>query len=386
MAEFRLFSRNFIGCCLSSFFYFGAFYLFMPVLALFVEGLGGMATEIGLAVGIFTLLSVVVRPYSGKLGDRYGLKRFMMLGAGLFALFFLGYYWITDLTVLYVLRVLHGIAHGIFLAAVFAYVGSLAPPNRRGEVMGVFGVANVIAMAIFPAVGTYMVQSLGGFDELFLAASVMDCVAVASLLAVDEKRICVKAVASVSLVSVMRLRPVWLAFVTYTAGATAYGAIVTFLPVYAVDIGIREFGQFFIVYAAFTLVSRLVAGRVSDKFGRYAVVVPFLGMVGVSMVLFAMMSSLTMLWVSAALFGFGFGAFMPALNAYIIDETRPAERSSALAIFSSAMDVGITAGAVVLGMISEVTGYAFMYGISAVLAFGGMALFGIFGRKRSPIG
>ena len=386
MAEFRLFSRNFIGCCLGSFFYFGAFYLFMPVLPLFVEGLGGMATEIGLAVGIFTLLSVVVRPHSGKLGDRYGLKRFMMLGAGLFALFFLGYFWITDLTVLYVLRVLHGIAHGIFLAAVFAYVGSLPPPNRRGEVMGVFGVANVVAMAIFPAVGTYMVSFLGGFDELFLAAAVMDCVAVAALLSVDEKRIPVKAVQSVSLGSVMRLRPVWLAFVTYTAGATAYGAIVTFLPVYAVDIGIREFGQFFVVYAAFTLVSRLVAGRLSDKFGRYAVIVPFLGMVGVSMVLFAMMSSLTMLWVSAALFGLGFGAFMPALNAYIIDETRPAERSSALAIFSSAMDVGITAGAVVLGIISEVTGYAFMYGISAVLAFGGMALFGLLGRRKTQIG
>ncbi|MBQ1249526.1 MAG: MFS transporter, partial [Selenomonadales bacterium] len=206
MAEFRLFSRNFIGCCLGSFFYFGAFYLFMPVLPLFVEGLGGMATEIGLAVGIFTLLSVVVRPHSGKFGDRYGLKRFMMLGAGLFALFFLGYFWITDLTVLYVLRVLHGIAHGIFLAAVFAYVGSLPPPNRRGEVMGVFGVANVVAMAIFPAVGTYMVSFLGGFDELFLAAAVMDCVAVAALLAVDEKRIPVKAVQSVSLGSVMRLR------------------------------------------------------------------------------------------------------------------------------------------------------------------------------------
>ncbi len=386
MAEFRLLSRNFIGCCAASFFYFGAFYLFMPVLPLFVEGLGGMATQIGLAVGIFTLLSVVVRPHSGKLGDLYGLKRFMMLGAGLFALFFLGYFWITDLTVLYVLRVLHGVAHGIFLAAVFAYVGSLAPQNRRGEVMGVFGVANVVAMAMFPAIGTYMVQTLGGFDELFWAAAVMDCVAMLAVLTVEERRLGARATQGVELMSVMRLRPVWLAFVTYTAGATAYGAIVTFLPVYAVDIGIAEFGQFFVVYAAFTLISRLVAGRLSDKFGRYAVIVPFLGMVGVSMVLFAMMSSLTMLWVSAALFGLGFGAFMPALNAYIIDETSPAERSSALAIFSSAMDVGITAGAVVLGIISEVTGYAFMYGISAALAFGGMALFGLLGRKKAKLG
>ena len=73
---------------------------------------------------------------------------------------------------------------------------------------------------------------------------------------------------------------------------------------------------------------------------------------------------------------------MPALNAYIIDETSPSERSSALAIFSSAMDVGITAGAVVLGMVSEMTGYAGMYGISAVLVLAGMALFAFMGKTR----
>lgn len=382
MAEFRLLSRNFIGCCTANFFYFGAFYLFLPVVPLFVEGLGGMATEIGLAIGIFTFLSVVARPHSGKLGDRYGLRRFMVLGAVLFAAFFLGYLWVEDLTMLYVLRVLHGIAHGIFLAAIFAYVGSLAPPNRRGEVMGVFGVANVVSMAIFPAVGTYMVRYFGGFDELFITAALMDCIAAAAVLTVEEKRLGAKAASSVRLGDVMRLRPVWVSFVTFVLAATAYGSVITFLPVYAVERGIIEFGQFFVVYAVFTMVSRLAAGKLSDKFGRYAVIVPFIGMLASSMAVLALMDSMAMLWLCAALFGFGFGAFMPALNAYIIDETKPSERSSALAIFSSAMDVGITAGAVLLGMVSELTGYAAMYGISAALALVGMVMFALMGRPQ----
>lgn len=382
MAEFRLLSRNFIGCCIANFFYFGAFYLFLPVVPLFVEGLGGMATEIGLAIGIFTFLSVVARPHSGKLGDRYGLRRFMLLGAALFAAFFLGYLWVEDLTTLYVLRVLHGIAHGIFLAAIFAYVGSLAPPNRRGEVMGVFGVANVVSMAIFPAVGTYMVRYFGGFDELFVAAALMDCVAFLAVLTVEEKRLGAKTASSVRLKDVICLRPVWVSFVTFVLAATAYGSVITFLPVYAVERGIVDFGQFFIVYAVFTMISRLAAGKLSDKFGRYAVIVPFIGMLALSMAVLTLMDSMEMLWLCAALFGFGFGAFMPALNAYIIDETSLAERSSALAIFSSAMDVGITTGAVVLGIISEVTGYSAMYGISAALALGGMVLFALMGRPK----
>lgn len=381
MDTFRLMSRNFMGCCLASFFYFGSFYLLLPVLPLYVEGFGGAASEIGLAVGVFTLFSVLVRPHSGKLGDRYGLKRFMVLGAGLFTLMFACYLLVSDLTMLYVVRVLHGVAHGVFLAAVFAYVGSIAPQDRRGEVMGVFGMANVFSMAIFPAVGTYFVQSFGGFTELFCVAVVMAVVAGLAVLSVDELCPCARRGASVRLRKIVGIRAVWLACVTYVSAAIAYGAVITFLPVYAMELGIVEFGQFFMVYAVFTLISRRVAGKLSDRYGRYAVVVPFMVLILGAMVLFAFLANLAMLWLCAMLFGLGFGAFMPALNAYIIDRTSPVERSGALAIFSSAMDVGITAGAVVLGVIGEEAGYAVMYGVSAGLVLSGLILFAWLGRR-----
>lgn len=380
MTAFRLMSRNFMGCCLASFFYFGSFYLLLPVLPLYVEGFGGAASEIGLAVGVFTLFSVLVRPHSGKLGDRYGLKRFMVLGAGLFTLMFACYFWVSDLTMLYVVRVLHGVAHGVFLAAVFAYVGGIAPQNRRGEVMGVFGMANVLSMAIFPAVGTYFVQRFGGFDELFGVAVVMAVVALVAVLSVDELRPCVRQTVGVRLREIIRIRAVWLACVTYISAAIAYGTVITFLPVYAMELGIVEFGQFFVVYAVFTLISRRVAGKLSDEYGRYAIVLPFMVLILCAMVLFTCLANLAMLWLCAMLFGLGFGAFMPALNAYIIDKTSPAQRSGALAIFSSAMDVGITAGAVVLGLVSEAAGYAVMYGVSAGLVLCGLVLFARLGR------
>lgn len=383
MAGVRLWSRNFVGCCLASFFYFGGFYLLLPVLPLYVEQLGGLPSEIGLAVGLFTFLSVVVRPHSGKLGDRYGLKRFMLLGAMLFTVMFVCYFGVTDLMTLYVVRVLHGVAHGIFLAAVFAYVGSIAPQDRRGEAMGVFGMANVVAMAIFPALGTKLVQSFGDFTELFGVAVAMAAVAMLAVLSVEELCPCARQTGGVSLRRIICLKPVWLAFVTYISAAIAYGTVVTFLSVYATEIGITEFGQFFIVYALFTLVSRGVAGKLSDKFGRYAVVVPFMVLIFLAMVLLAVLANLPMLWACAMLFGLGFGAFMPALNAYIIDETRPEDRSGALAIFSSAMDIGITAGAVALGAVSEMAGYAVMYGVSASLVLGGLLLFALVGRRTS---
>ncbi|MGL5512194.1 MAG: MFS transporter, partial [Sporomusa sp.] len=74
-------------------------------------------------------------------------------------------------------------------------------------------------------------------------------------------------------------------------------------------------------------------------------------------------------------FGMGFGAFMPALNAFVVDQTLPHERASALAFFTAFMDIGITTGAVVLGIVGEYWGYEIMYGVGGIIVCLGIVLF-----------
>ena len=103
--------------------------------------------------------------------DYYGRKTFMLLGAGLFAFLFLGYSLVETVVPLYVLRIIHGIAHGTYLAAAFAYVADLAPVQRRGEVMGVYGISNVISMSLFPAAGSAIITYTHDFFILFVMAA-----------------------------------------------------------------------------------------------------------------------------------------------------------------------------------------------------------------------
>lgn len=93
-----------------------------------------------------------------------------MFGAGLFALLFFAYGQMQTIVPLYILRVMHGIAHGAYLAAAFAYVADLAPAARRGEVMGIYGAANVVAMALFPAWGSSIITNTHDFSILFVTA------------------------------------------------------------------------------------------------------------------------------------------------------------------------------------------------------------------------
>ncbi|MDR3590053.1 MAG: MFS transporter [Negativicutes bacterium] len=369
---FSLLSRNFICVCAANFLYFGSFYLLMPTLPQYVAGLGGSAGQIGLVVGALTLASVVVRPYFGKLADTYGLKRFMLLGSGFFSLLFLAYGHIQAVAPLYVLRVAHGFAHAAFLVASAAYVADLAPAERRGEVIGVYGTASVVAMAMFPALGLAIVRDYGGFPALFAGSVLAAGAAFALILFVSEVKPGRHRPDRLSLAAIARRRVVLVASLALFSGATSYGAIITFLPVYAPERGLADFGIFFSIYAVSTLASRVLAGKLSDRIGRRRVILPCMGLVAGAIFLLPQLSSLWLLGFIGVCFGLGFGAFMPTLNALVVDDTPSQHRGSVLGFFTSFMDVGITTGAVVLGLAGEHWGYGTMFALGGIVVIGGI--------------
>jgi len=383
---FRLLSKDFACVCGANFLYFGSFYLLMPTLPQYVAGLGGSAGQIGLVVGALTLASVVVRPYFGKLADNHGLKRFMLLGAGFFSLLFLVYGYVQAVVPLYFLRVAHGFAHAAFLVASAAYVADLAPAERRGEVIGIYGTSSVVAMALFPAMGLAIVRDYGGFPALFTGSVVAAAAAFALVLFIREVKPGKHHTDRLSLADIARRKVVVVASLALFSGATAYGTIITFLPVYAPERGLANFGLFFSVYAVSTLLSRVLAGKLSDRVGRRRVALPCMGLVAGAIFLLPLLSSLWLLALVGVCFGLGFGAFMPTLNALVVDDTPPQHRGSVLGFFTSFMDVGITTGAVVLGLAGEQWGYATMFVIGGVGVIGGMAVFavGIRGGGAGP--
>ena len=120
--DFSMWSVNFILFCLANFLYYGAFYLYIPVLPQYVEMLGGTPADIGLVGGAFGLSSFIIRPYLGKLANEWGRKRMMLLGTISFALLFLLFGRVTGVVPLVVLRLAHGVCLAMYLAASAAYI------------------------------------------------------------------------------------------------------------------------------------------------------------------------------------------------------------------------------------------------------------------------
>ncbi len=383
--EFSLASRNFVAVCVATFLYFGSFYLIMPILPQYVEYLGGTPGQIGLVMGVFSLAAVLVRPHLGRLADRRGRKRFMLGGVGCFALFFPLYGLLQDINLIYALRVAQGIAHAAFLAASAAYIADLAPAARRGEVIGVYGTASVVAMALFPAGGIAIIKHTQSFPVLFACSAATAAAAFLTVTMADEIAAPDSGRRPVGLLAVGSRRSVLIPSLALAAGATCYGAVLAFLPVYAPQRGLADFGIFFTVYAAATLASRIFAGRLSDRWGRRRVILPFMLLLAAGVFALPLLDSLALLVLIGVAFGFGFGAFMPTLNALVVDKTPPAERGAALGFFTSFMDGGITAGSVLLGLVGERAGFPAMFIVAGFVLVAGILLFALFGEKEGTI-
>ena len=162
---------------------------------------------------------------------------------------------------------------------------------------------------------------------------------------------------------------VWASSLALWSGALCYGVVITFLPLFAPSRGIEDFGIFFSVYAVSTVVSRAVAGKLSDRIGRKKVIVPFMLVMAAAMIFLAQVTSVWELALAGALFGFGLGAYFPVLNALVVDHTPLRDRGTALGFFTSFMDVGIASGAVVLGFAGEYLGYDAMFFWGAGILF-----------------
>jgi len=371
--EFRFLSRNFVCNFLASFFFFGSYYLLLPTLPHYVIETGASKVQTGVIIGVFTLAAVLFRPYFGKLADAYGRRRLMLFGAGLFGavyifyILYVMYCHANEFASLYPIRLLHGLGYAAFIPASTAYAADLAPAERRGEIMGIFGITNVFAMSIFPAIGITIVKYTNSFSNLCAVGTLLAISAfLAAMMVREVRKPAGKNSSSSSMLTVARQNVILIAAAAMFAGTTVYGALMAFLPVFAVERGFSDFGLFFTMYAVGSLASRLVLGKISDRVGRYRIITLGLILLALSSFLLTSLSQFYTLIISGACAGVGFGALVPTLIALVADKTKPQERGVALGILTSFLDLGISAGAIVLGFVGEYWGYSALFGVGSL--------------------
>ncbi|MCR4847643.1 MAG: MFS transporter [Bacteroidales bacterium] len=368
--EEKLFNKNYLCLCAANFLFFFSFYLLLPVLPFFIiEQFQGSNAIIGTVISCYTLATLVVRPFSGYMMDTFKRKPLYLLALSLFTAVFCGYPFATTITMLIIIRVVHGLAFGLTSVGGNTLVIDVVPSEHRGEGIGYFGVANNIAMAVGPMVGLFVYEHLS-FNAIFLGC--MGCSFLASLFA---SRIHTKVRPPVKRPPISLDRFILikglLAGVSFTLLAFAYGQISNYIALYAKEMELSiSSGLFFTVYAVGLIASRLFAGKRIDHgkvtqtiaLGLGITVLALLGL-GLCHYVNAIGSTYTAVafLLIALCCGLGFGAAFPSFNALFINLGTNAQRGTATSTYLTTWDLGLGIGIFSGGMLAEHFSFATAY-------------------------
>jgi MFS family permease len=367
----KTYSAQFWLLCLSSFFFFGSFNMILPELPDFLTNLGG-ADYKGLILSLFTLTAMVSRPFSGKLADKVGRIPVMIFGSVVCVICSLIYPALTSIYGFFVLRLFHGFSTGFTPTGLTAYIADIIPAERRGEAMGLLSTFNTLGMASSPAIGGWIVYHYSP-NALFYCSSFFGLVAVLIFISVKET-LAYKEPFHRNHLKLKKAdlfeRSVIIPCVIMVLSSYSFGALVTLIPDLSTNLGMKNKGAIFSGFAFASVLVRIAAGKISDKYGRRSVLYFSTLLIGSAMLLVGFATEQWMLWAGGILYGMAYGTNSPTLFAWVTDLSNENNKGRAFGSLYISLEFGIMIGALISGFLFawQPANFILPFGTAAVIA------------------
>ena len=378
--KYKIFSRNFVCIWISNLLLFFGFEMLVTTVPIYIVQIGGNDSSAGFATMIFTVAAVFTRFIAGYLLDRLGRKYVFLFGLAAMAVITYVYGWIFSVSLILAVRLLHGLAWGITSTSSSTVASDIIPKERFGEGMGYYGLSNSLGMAVGPAAGLWILETFK-FDFLFTFSAVTVILAASFFLLMKgvkgrkdiqlerQQTSSLNQSESLEIENVLKFKrsggiiekTALVPSVTILFASTTYGALVTFMALYGLQEGLANSGIYFAVYAIAMLITRPFAGRMTDRHGYFAVVIPGLMLMIVGLVILGFSHDLWQFLVSAVFYGSGIGAAQSALMAMAVGNAPVYRKGVANATFLIGFDSGIGIGSAISGIIAMQVGYGMMY-------------------------
>lgn len=316
-------------------------YLHLPG---YLTRMGAGEALVGLVFGMMSGAAIVIRPFAGRVMDSRGRRIVIVAGGLLHVAVCLLYTTVHEVGAwLYVVRSLQGVAIGALFSSLFTYAADIVPPTRRTQGIGLFGVSGMLPMSLGGLLGD-AILARWDYHELFLITAGIAGVAFLLALPLPEpERSRATGLGFFGAATQRDLLPVW--FVG-SAMATALGGLFAFLKGYTEDyLHFGSVGLFFSWYTGAAIVLRVGFGWLPDRVGPMRVYYP--SMLCLSVALVALSQATGAGWVAFAgtLAGIGHGYAFPILSTLAVTRAHPADRGSAMSLFTAVFDAGSSSAA-----------------------------------------
>jgi MFS family permease len=283
------------------------------------------------------------------------------------------------------------LATAIFAPSALATVAELYR-ERRGAALGTYTACTQSGALLGPLIGGYLAFAYG-YSSAFLTAGLFGCAAIVLFyslhLSPPPPRLHGKGQASVWLEMwrgfsiVAQNRKVLVTSSTDAAKMIANGALMAFLPLYGISVGLNagEVGLLFTIQSLTSFISKPIMGRVSDRMGRQPLIMLGLVICAATFVSIPHVSELALLLVLSAGFGFGEAVVSSSSSAFVADSSEFKTLGAGMGMQGTIGDIGHASGPLLAGVLIANMSYAGAFGIIAGLQVAAAGFFWLAMRK-----
>jgi MFS family permease len=355
----------------------------LPTLPTYVRGpLASGDISVGVVVGAFAVTSVVCRPLAGRQSDRRGRRVVLLVGALAMTAGGVLYLLSDSVETLIAARLVVGAGEGTVYTAGATWAVDLAPEDRQGFALGLFGLAVWGGLSLGPLAGE-LLRSHAGYDAVWaltISLPALGALIALRLPAPPAPALSPEAEREVLLPHAAR-RP-GLALALANVG---YAALAGFVVLALESRGIGGGATVFTAFAVAVFASRLVLSRVPDRAGARptATAAGLLEALGLAVI--AAAQSLPVALAGALVVGVGFSMLFPSLALMVVGETTEDRRGTAMGAFTAFFDIGVGLGGPIAGATAALAGYPAVFYLSAAAAVGTAVLAASPERSPTPI-
>lgn len=338
----------------------------LPVLPRYVHGpLDSGDVAVGVVIGAYAVTGLLLRPIAGRLADTHGRKPLVLAGTALVALSGLLYLPSLGIAGLIFARLVVGAGEGAVYTAGSAWVVDLAPEERRGRVLGLYGLAVWGGLSVGPLVGELLLD-LGGYTTVWIFSAVLPMAGALFALAARDPFVPLEHAEPHPLIAPEAVGPGF----AIALASIGYAAIATFVVLHLEARGIGQGATVFAAFAAMLVITRLVLGDLPDRVGAVPVaIVATLGE-AVGLALIAVAQTLPVAIAGGLVMGAAFSLLNPSLMLIALGRVSQRARGAAMGTYTAFFDAGVGIGAPLAGLVAALAGYeaAFFFAAAVCVA------------------
>jgi MFS family permease len=336
----------------------------LPVLPRYVHGpLNSGDLAVGVVIGSYAVTGLLLRPVAGRFADTRGRRPTVVIGALLVSLSGLLYLPHLGIPGLILARLVLGAGEGAVYTAGSAWIVDMAPPQRRGRILGLYGLAVWGGLSVGPLLGEVLLNA-SSYEAVWICAGVLPLIGAAIALLVPDPFQPLTHAEPHPLIAPEAVRPGF----AIALASVGYATLAAFIVLLLESRGIGHGATVFAAFAAMVVLARVLAGHLPDRYGPAPVAIGAVLIEAGGLLLIAVSHSLPLALLGGMAMGGGFSLLNPSLMLIAVGRVSQEARGAAMGTYTAFFDAGVGIGAPLAGLAVALTSYEGAFVLAAIVA------------------